>query len=446
MSNTAYIGRQMRSFDSTPEFDGFSKVVIQVSDEVEYTAGNDAGRTLTLANPWGTQTMANRILAKIKGFQYQPYTAEGARLDPAAELGDAVTANNTHGGIYTRRETFGPLMSSTVSAPEDEEINHEYQYVSKQDRVIRRNMRELTAELRVQAGLIELEVANRKTAIQETYAAISVQADRITQEVKDRKTAINETYAAIDIQAGRITQEVTDRKADVATLSAALTLQAGLIEAKVSKTGGNNSYFGWALTDSDWTLKSNGSTILKATRYGLEITGKVTATSGKIGGFDILQNYLSYNGQTWGGTNTWGAYLGTSGLQLGQNFKVDMSGNLTAQSGRFNGTIYAQNISFGDDNGGYLNGGAISGGSIYGNRLVGGTITTDYTSSGINAALSNGNWAANLFSGVSDYNASIKIGTVSCTKLYKDGDGFSTKSVTIKDYYGKNVTIAYWGW
>ena len=405
----------MRSFDSAPEFDGFSKVVIQVSDEVEYTAGNDAGRTLTLTNPWGTQAMANRILAKIKGFQYQPYTADGARLDPAAELGDAVTANSMHGGIFTRRETFGPLMSSTVSAPEDEEIDHEYQYVSKQDRWIKRNMRELTAELKVQAGLISAEVAERKSAIEETRAEIEIQSDRITQEV-------------------------TDRKKDVANLTATLTLQAGLIEAKVSKTGGNNSYFGWALTDSDWTLKSNGSTILKATRAGLEITGKVTATSGKIGGFDILSNYLSYNGQTWGGTNTYGAYLGISGLQLGQNFKVDMAGNLSAQSGTFNGTIYAGNISYGDYNGGYLNGGAISGGSIYGNRLVGGTITTDYTSSGINNSLGRGDAAYNIVNGWTQggsvWCSSVRIGNSyfnPITIYYTTASG-STNYVTLLGY------------
>ena len=35
---------------------------------------------------------------------------------------------------------------------------------------------------------------------------------------------------------------------------------------------------------------------------GAAIRGKIEALSGKIGGFDIQSNYLSYNGQTWGGT------------------------------------------------------------------------------------------------------------------------------------------------
>ena len=384
----------MRRFQSSPQFDGFSKVTIIVSDEIEYSAGSDLGRTLRLTCPWGTPEMAQNILESVRGFQYQPYTAEGAFLDPAVELGDGVTANNIYGGVYTQRMKFGPLLTATVAAPEDEEINHEYPYKSKPNK-------------------------------------------EITREAKMLR-------ASLAIESAKIAAEVEERKSDVATLTAQLQIQAGLIEAKVSKTGGEASSFGWELTDSDWTIKGNGRDILKATKAGLEVYGKVTATSGKIGGFDIRDSYLSYNNQTFGGTNTTGIYLGISGIQLGRNFKVDSAGNLTAASGTFTGSVNAGNIRYGG-NYGTFNGGGISGGSISGDRLVGGTITTDYTSSGINSALANGNWAANLFSGVANYNASIKIGTVSCTNLYQGGSGFTKKSVTIKDYYGDNVTIAYWG-
>lgn len=385
----------MQRFTSAPQFDGFSKVIVTVSDEIEYTAGNDTGRVLRITNPWGTPQMAQDILNDIRGFQYQPYVAEGSLIDPSVELGDGVTANNVYGGIYIQKIRFGSLLTATVSAPEDEELNHEYPYKSKPNKEITREAKLLRAEMRIQA-------------------------DRITMEVEERKTAVEK-------------------------LTAQLQIQAGLIEAKVSKTGGDASSFGWVLTDTDWTIKANSRDILKATKAGLEVYGKIVADSGKIGGFDILSNYLSYNNQTWGGTNTTGIYLGPSGFQLGRNFKVDAAGNLTAASGTFTGSVNAGNIRYGGSYGTF-DGGGISGGSISGNRLMGGTITTAYTSSGINSALANGNWAANLFSGIQDYNASIKIGTVSCKTLYQGGSGFSKKNVTIKDYNGDNVTIAYWGW
>ena len=396
--NTTFLGRRMRSFRSSPEFDGFSKVVIIVSDEIEYAAGTDSGRTLRLTCPWGTPEMAQNILESVRGFQYQPYTAEGAMIDPAVELGDGVTANNVYGGIYTKKIKFGSLLTATVAAPEDEEINHEYPYKSKPNKEITREAKMLRASLAVEAA--------------------------------------------------RITAEVTERKSAVETLTSMLEIQATQIEAKVSKTGGDASSFEWNMTDAYMLWKANGRKIFNLDKNGAEVYGKITATSGRIGGFDILSNYLSYNNQTWGGTNSTGIYAGPQGIQCGSaatGVQITSNGYLYAEHGEFRGSVRAGNIQYGGNNG-YFSGGGISSGSISGNRLVGGTITTAYTSSGINAALNDGTWAANILSGVRDYNASIRIGTVSCTDLYQNGYGFSRQSKTFKDYNGNNVTIAYWGW
>lgn len=345
---TTFLGRRMRSFTSSPQFDGFSKVTIVVSDEIEYSAGSDLGRTLQLTCPWGTPEMAQNILESVRGFQYQPYTAEGAILDPAAELGDGITANNVYGGIYTQKVKFGPLLTATVSAPEDEEINHEYPYKSKPNKEITREAKMLRAEMRIQA-------------------------DRITLEVNDRKSAVEQ-------------------------LTAQLQVQAGLIEAKVSKTGGNASSFGWVLDDSSWTIQGNSRDILKATKNGLEVYGKITATSGKIGGFDILSNFLSCNNQTWGGTNATGIYIGPSGIQLGKNFKVDSNGNLTAASGTFSGYVKAGNIMYGGSDG-TLDGAALTSHSVYGSQIGYNTISTAYTNGGINTSLGYADYANGALNG-----------------------------------------------
>ena len=76
-------------------------------------------------------------------------------------------------------------------------------------------------------------------------------------------------------------------------LRSRLTITEGQIEAKVSRTGGNESSFGWTLTDSDWSVYSNGSRVLHATVNGLEVTGKITATSGSIGGCNIVGGVLT---------------------------------------------------------------------------------------------------------------------------------------------------------
>ena len=390
----------MRSFQSSPQFDGFSKVTVIVSDEIEYSAGSDLGRTLRLTCPWGTPEMAQNILDSIRGYQYQPYTAEDAFIDPAAELGDGVTANNVYGGIFTKKIKFGPLLTATISAPEDEEINHEYPYKSKPNKEITREAKMIRASLAVEAA--------------------------------------------------RITAEVTERESAVESLTAMLNLQAKKIEAKVSKTGGDASSFGWTLTDSDWTIQANSTDILKATQSGLEVYGKVTATSGKIGGFEILSNYLSYNNQTWGGTNSTGIYIGISGIQLGKYFKVTSSGNLYAASGEFSGTVHAGSIAYGGDYG-TLSGSGIATSSLSGNRLVANTITTSYTSSGINKSLGRADYSYNVCTGVTTAEKVIAYELKGTTKisagaLYVAGYGFSTKSASFKDADGNTVNINYWGW
>lgn len=339
--------------------------------------------------------MADNILEDIRGFQYQPYVAEDSRLDPAAELGDAVTANRVHGGIYSQSIKFGPRLTATVSAPADEELDHEYPYVSKQERKVTRSLRQLTAELKVQAGLISAEVTDRRTETEKLFAQLAV--------------------------------------------------QSGQIAAKVERTGGDPSSFGWVLDDSSWTIKANSMDILKATKSGLEVYGKVTATSGRIGGFDITADALSYNNQTWGGTNSTGIYVGPNGIQLGKNFKVDAAGNLTAVSGVFTGSVRAGNIQYGGDSG-TLPGAALTDHSVRGTQIGYNSISTAYTSGGINTSLGYADFSNGVFGGWNTapylYVNSLHVNSYMYFGQYR----ITTKTLSFTDGDGNKQAIAYLAW
>ena len=356
MSSSVNVFRNMVSFDKAEQFDGYSKVIIIVSDEVEYSAGTETGRTLTLNCPWGTQEVANNILEYIKGFQYQPMTAEDALVDPSVEIGDGISANGVYSGVYSLETKFNSNLPASVSAPADEELYEEHTYIPKTEREVTRKFLDFQSQFRIQDG--------------------------------------------------KISAEVEERKSDTKSIRATLEVQAGQITAKVNKNDGSSSTFGWALETASWRIFSGSSTVLKADKNGLEVKGVIRATSGEIGGFDIQSNYLSYNGQTWGGTNTTGAYIGQSGIQLGKNFRVDMQGNLSASSGTFSGNVYAGNIQYGGG-AGYMSGSGISSGSISGGwdgQIGSGTITTANTISGINASLSNGDYAYGACNGWNNMN------------------------------------------
>ena len=159
MSNgSTSIGKNAASLLVSKQFGAYSKVVINVTTELFYEAGNDTGRTLNIDCPWGTQAMADNILASLEGFQYQPYEAQSAILDPAAELGDGLTVNGVYGGIFKLTIRSGALHTSDVSAPQDEEIDHEYQFTPASERKIERRLANMQSELSVQADQISAKV------------------------------------------------------------------------------------------------------------------------------------------------------------------------------------------------------------------------------------------------------------------------------------------------
>lgn len=282
MADRINLLRRAESLDISPQFDSYSKVIINVDENTQITAGNDYGRTIEIDCPYGTQEMANQILAKLRGFQYQPATATGALLDPAAEMGDGISARDVYFGLYSRERDFSKLMAADIGAPYDEEINHEYKFETPQQRKYKREM--------------------------------------------------GDVRATLSIESDRITAEVAQRQADSAEFRSQLSVQATQIAARVTQTGGSQSSFGWSLLSNEFGLYAGNTKVFWVNSTGAHVKGEITATSGKIGNFNIGSTAIWNNISQYGGTQTTGVYLGTNGIQLGQRFKVDTSGNVTASN------------------------------------------------------------------------------------------------------------------
>lgn len=393
MSDVINVRKSLSSLEKQDTFNGYSKVVVVVSDEMEYSAGTDSGRTLTLDCPWGTQKMAEDILSRIQGFQYQPYTADGAHIDPAAEIGDGFAAGNLYSGIYSKNVSHGALYTANVSAPGGEKINYKYEYKTPTQRKIERHYSEMKSTFKVQA-------------------------DQISAEVSARIEQGNELTSRLDIQSDQIS-------------------------ARVTKTGGDSSSFGWELLDDSWTVKANNTTVFRITKSGAEVRGKITALSGKIGGFDIQSDYLSYNNQVWNGTNSRGIYIGVNGIQCGSEangVQITPTGDLYAENGYFRGRVSAGRIDYGGDDG-YFNGGGITSGSIsggYGGQIYGGSIGNYAVSGGINTSLGYADFANGVFNG---WNTASY---VDAAILFASSFYFKDEEVawrTIKDGNGLSQTV-----
>ena len=340
MSDVVALARRVGQIEVSPQFSDYSKVLIHVDDETVIEVGNDTGRTLEFDCPFATQQMAQNILSSLTGFQYQPYRVTDALMDPAAEIGDAANTRGSYGGIYSRNTKFTEMMPANISAPHDEEINHEYHFESPEQR-------------------------------------------EFTRQIDDVK--------------------------------ASLIIANDRIDATVTKTGGSQSTFGWSLTASGHRWYAGNKEVMAVTASGLKVTGEVQATTGKIGGFNIAASAIWNNISSFGGSQSKGVYIGTDGIQLGQAFKVNSSGAVTATN------ITANNM------------------VLTGTLKIGGTnITAEALRSGAQSAYSNGSrWSTGSGYGF-NYNNATKESGGSYPNFFRANGIVAAKSFSC---YGSSMLI-----
>lgn len=132
---------------TSPALETWAGVVVYYADEAAYEAGDttgETGRVLTCDCPWATQATADGILDAIEGYAYQPFSADGAVIDLALELGDSVTSGLTgetvSGPVFTIDVTGSGIEQADIAAPGDAEIDHEYPYASYVDRSLKRRV------------------------------------------------------------------------------------------------------------------------------------------------------------------------------------------------------------------------------------------------------------------------------------------------------------------
>ena len=205
----------------SPAFPACTGVRFLLDDEQELFAGDETGYVYEISCPFATQAAADRLLTKMQGFVYRPFAAEAAILDPAGEIGDTISVSGSLTSLLSCDLSFDSLCAASVSAPEDEELDHEYPYIPASERSYSRRLQNVQSEL---------------------------------------------------------------------------TLQAQQIAAKVSRSGGDPSSFGWYLDADKFELRSDGSVVMLVNSSGLTVHGVIDATSGTIGGCTIEDGVLKiYN-------------------------------------------------------------------------------------------------------------------------------------------------------
>lgn len=251
MSDKINIGRTVKDLRKSPSFPPATGVRMLINDSDYVEGGTKTGYVFTFESPWATENQATWLAGKLAGYEYQPYEADTGLLNPAAELGDFINVRGAYGGLFYEEIEF-QNYSVSFGASADEEIDHEFQFVSTQDKKLRQKV------------------------------------------------------------------------------------------SRKSPTG--NTEFGWSIDDNGWTVHADGNPIFKVSADGAEVEGKITATSGEIGGATIENGVLTVDtvnikngavktdkigtGQVTGGVSN-GRATGSIAYGTVQNLNTSFPGTLT---------------------------------------------------------------------------------------------------------------------
>ena len=94
-----------------------------------YLTGDDTGIVVDVSLP---PVIAADMAEALIGLSYQPYSLAGAVYDPAAELGDSVSAGaggEVSSVLCSEQATLGPAFRGDIAAPAPGEVTDEYPYI-----------------------------------------------------------------------------------------------------------------------------------------------------------------------------------------------------------------------------------------------------------------------------------------------------------------------------
>lgn len=251
------------------------------------------------------ETVARNLYEVIKVVKYRPYNCEKIG-NPCLSLGEAVNVytakeiiesyvlSRTYKGIQQPIDTISASGKSPKYSEQVNGINKSIIQLRGKTNELKRTVEETRSEIKdVESGL--------DTKITQTAGKIELESTR-AQGVE------TDLAAAISVQADQIKLKVS--KGDVSS-------QLSVESEQVSISGDR-----FVLSATNCSISKEG----KITAKDVDLSGKITASSGNIAGFTIESRKMYYSSSSLG-TGSSGVYIGTDGISLGNKVVLKADGN-----------------------------------------------------------------------------------------------------------------------
>lgn len=364
MSDSVYLGLKARQLEDSPAYQPINCVKLTIGGEDENgnpivcTAGTpNSGRTIETSNPliWDAaigQTVAQNILTAVKGYAYKPFTADGAIINPAVEIGDAVEVGDVYSVIADVETTFSPLMSANISAPQGSDIDHEYPYESSENRELMQQLQGLKTSFIVENGRIAAEISdvrqteqglqNNITQLEMTVNGIHAYTD---QEIKTISGGVVHDWAEINFTPQNISSKVSSYFDAKGAADTALANSKTYTDGKIQPIEGNYTS---AINQSAKEIMATvaaAETIWDTTTLSQTIQDNIA-----IYGYGVPQKSTAsqYNGKYYLDQSTGTLYKSNGskwtrqGVQL-QTIQVSTNSKITQESNRITSVVNSVN-------------------------------------------------------------------------------------------------------
>ena len=185
----AYIdlGQAEESIETSPALPAVTGVHLETDAGTVMEYGSDSGYVVrAVCNVATTEGITEFCLTKVNHFVYKPFTAYNVCIDPAIELGDSVMINGVGYQVMALDLRLNGLITATVSAPYDQEVDHEYAVPNEDAKTYRKAM------AAVQDGMSDYVTKEaHESSLQQTEEAITatVAATYVTQEIYNEQIA-----------------------------------------------------------------------------------------------------------------------------------------------------------------------------------------------------------------------------------------------------------------
>lgn len=325
MNNKYRVGMRVSAFEAYNEVGPITGVAVLLDGENEIVAGSEDGYVLEVECPYGTQEMANALLMKLEGKTYRGFHADGAELDRDAELGDGVEVGGIYSMLAYRNVNFGPGHLSEISAPGENELEHEYPYVSQEQRRIDRQIATtrsliaktsqeillkveskadkdaVTSEIRTAIGEISLKVTSSNGS-----TVFTLTENDVTLSTQTLKLSVDAVNVTGKLTASQI--DATNLKVSAANITGSLTI--GQLPSDVATSGDIPTNVSDLRNDSGYQTERGVTSIIDGTVTADYISALGVSASyleadevdiydsrGRLAGFIAATGAASYSGQ-----------------------------------------------------------------------------------------------------------------------------------------------------